>query len=1507
MFSATLLSMNAQGQTQTDWVEMMQDPSVNFYQVQQAFEDAWADQPIEKGKGYKQYKRWEAFMKPRVYPSGERPSPDVLYNASQYVAKTFSTSSGTWKPLGPFNGNAINGIGRVNRMVFHPTNSQIVYACTAAGGLWKSVDGGNNWTTNTDQLTNIGSSDLLIDHSNTDIMYLATGDRDGGDTYSFGVLKSTDGGATWQPSGLSFAQSQAVRISDLYMHPSNSDIIIASTRSGIYRSTDAGTSWISVQSGVFNEVIQKPGNPQVLYVSSIYGGASRIYRSTNNGISWTQLSDPNLPTSGVRRIEIAVTPADSNYVYALMGASDNGFYGLYRSTDGGDTWTQRSNSPNLMGWSTTGNDAGGQAWYDLSLAVDPSDKERIYTGGVNIWTSSNGGTSWNLAAHWFGGGGAPYVHADIHDLEYSPSGQLWTGNDGGISSKDENSNNWSDHNDGLNITQYYKIGSSANDTTRVIGGTQDNGTHLMTNAFSWDRVRGGDGMDCAIDSKNSNIMYSSVYYGQFRKSSNGGNNFNASFNLPPSGNGNWVTPFALDPKHPDTLYAGFSRVWRSYNGGVSFSAVSPSNLTGGANIDVLTVAPEHTNVIYIAEGNDLWRSDDRGSSWVNQSSSIPSSNSITYISVSYQNPMHVVITRSGYGNGQKVYQSFNGGSSWTNISGNLPNIPANCVTHVKDNSGGLYVGTDAGVYYRDKNMSNWVSFNTGLPNVIVNELEINYINNKLRAGTYGRGLWESDLFGSGSAPIADISAPSTACIGSTVQLLDGSSYKPLTWVWSISPSTGVSFVNGTSSSSQNPEVSFTSAGIYDISLRVTNDNGTDSTVQISAVSVGGLPLPYAQDFETQAGFDEWEKLVSNGGKLFTNANVAGNGGVKAPYVSFRNTSNFGDEVDLISPVFNFNGHDSVWLDFDYAYTSASNNNGDSLKVYAAGPCGGAWTLVASFGEDGSGNFVTRGAQASAFTPQLPTDWCGNLGFGDCKSVDLSAFAGMESVQIKLVAVSGGGNAIYLDNINVSGRANVMPTADFSSNQTVCAQRTLSFSDQSYGSPGLYEWTFTGGTPATSNARNPQVVYTTSGTFDVSLKITNALGSDSIGKTAYITVDADVPVSINLSKSTTSTLCVGDSLFVTANAINEGTNPLYDWYVNGALEATTTNGQFSFGNLTNGDIVYAVLTSSESCAFPQNAISDTIEADYFVPPTLSINSANSSCTDEPAFALAASPAGGTFSGPGVSGNMFDPSISGPGNHTVIYSYTDVNGCTTSTDAIIGVNSPAAITFTLRDFCIGEGAVLLNTGYPAGGVYSGPGVRSNYLFTDSITPGIYQMTYSYASIGCAPTSEMRTFILHPEPQQPVVMQQGDTLFATNTAAATGFQWYNGNSIIPGATQDFYVPQLNSDYSVVITDGNGCESVSDELSSNIGLDENDLLQSFDLYPNPVRNKLRLNAIMLNRGDVELELTSLTGKVVRKFKYNQVNTLDLEINVSDLAAGMYILNLKLNNGIVTRKFTRQ
>jgi PKD repeat protein len=838
-----------------DWVKKMNDPGVNFYEVQSSFNKYWKKEERkeklksflsrskpteEENEGLMVYKRWESFIAPRVYPTGNR---DLLQEGNREIEKLINSpayrsamqAGGNWHPIGasvvPSNGG---GAGRLNCVRFHPTNPNTIFVGAPAGGLWKSTDAGATWSTTTDQLPSIGVNDIAIDPTNPNVMYIATGDDDGGDTYSVGILKSVDAGATWQITGLSFTANQLRKISRVLVNPNNPNIIFAGTNVGLYRSINAGVTWTKVHNAnPIKDIEFKPGDPTVVYAVS----TKSFYRSTNSGANFSIVQTANGTPSSmfIGRLAIAVTAADPSYVYLVATeVNDNGFYGIYRSVNYGQTFSLQATEPNLMGWDSDGMDSGGQGWYTLSIAASPINKDEISVGGVNIWNSVDGGYTWQISAHWYGGG-APYVHADIHDLIYYPNtANLYTGCDGGIFATFDNGSSFTDLSNGLQIGQMYRLGCAATNSNITLQGWQDNGTNLQSGT-SWDRPIGGDGMECFIDWSNPNYMYGEYQYGEIQRSNNGGASFNGIKNNI-NEDGQWITPWLQDPINPQTIYAGYDNVWKSTNRGNNWTQISTFN-SGG--LKSLVVAPSNNQYIYASNGSMFYRTTDGGNNWVNLT---PAGNGgeLTYIAVSTSDPNKIWITRSGYIANNKVYKSLDGGDTWTNISYNLPNIPANCIVNQAGTNDGVYVGTDLGVYYYDNTLTSWMPFNNGFPNTVVDELEIHYGASKLRAATYGRGLWETSIYNPTSLlPFANFTADSlSGCPGLTVAFSDSTKNSPIAWQWS--------FPGGTPSTSnlQNPVVTYNNPGTYNhVKLIVTNANGVDSVIKLNYIAISPEQKP----------------------------------------------------------------------------------------------------------------------------------------------------------------------------------------------------------------------------------------------------------------------------------------------------------------------------------------------------------------------------------------------------------------------------------------------------------------------------------------------------------------------------------------------------------------------------------------------------------------------------------------------------------------------------------------
>ncbi len=385
------------------WVDMMQDVSVNFYEVQKAFTTYFDGRPNGKGSGWKQFKRWEHFMEPRVFPTGQRLDHARVWNETMQYRKSNpkkdNAPKSNWTSLGPdtwtnITGHWNPGIGRINVIARDPFDPMTVYIGAPSGGLWKTTDEGENWEVLTDHLPILGVSAIAIHPVDTDIIYIGTGDKDASDNYSTGVLKSTDGGYTWELTGLDWSIGQNRTIAKLLIHPENPDILFAATTNGIYKTTDAGVSWYNVQGGDIDDMEFKPGDPDIVYACT-----QKFYKSTNGGESFTQIT--GVPTSS--RVQIAVSDANPNYVYFFSYQS-----GIYRSENSGNTFSKRSSQPNQ----------GSQGWYDLAFAVSHENAEEVHLGEINTWRSLNGGQNWTKTTDWMWGNNIGYTHCDIHEMVF---------------------------------------------------------------------------------------------------------------------------------------------------------------------------------------------------------------------------------------------------------------------------------------------------------------------------------------------------------------------------------------------------------------------------------------------------------------------------------------------------------------------------------------------------------------------------------------------------------------------------------------------------------------------------------------------------------------------------------------------------------------------------------------------------------------------------------------------------------------------------------------------------------------------------------------------------------------------------------------------------------------------------------------------------------------------------------------------------------------------------------
>lgn len=713
--------------------EMMDDTQHNVYDVIKAGATYFKGREKGKGSGWKQFQRWIIDNEPVFFPTGDRCNykADLPYllgkqkltahnlkkSAKAAATKINWTEIGPYVPLKRYFDDKRNGNGRVDAIYVDPSNSNRIYIGCRGGGMWTTLDGGENWTVKTDNLGITGVTSIAVNPNNTDEIYIATALSD---NRSLGVFKSLDAGDTWQQTHLNYELAFSRAINKILMDPSDPNILFAATSLGLVKTTDGFKTYTQVLEGNILDVEFKPGNTQVVYASN--RSDKKIYKSINQGTSFT-ITGPTL----ISKPLLAVSPDNPNYVYV----ADKGV--LYRSIDSGNSFVLRGNPDENKG------QYGG-------FAVSDTDANTIINGSLDTFRSLDGGQNFSKVTNWIfnnsTGIGGNFVHADIREIVVV-NGNIYLGTDGWLCKSTDGGNTYQILTDNIGNQEVYEHGlglSQTNENTLVIG-TQDNGTSILKNGV-WRHWKGGDGGTSIIDNSNENIIYGSLYNGNFKRTDDGGSS-SKLINLGDTKPGG-LPPLVKHPTQDATLFLGEDNgeIWKSTNRGASWETIA--NLGGKNVVDDLAVAPSNPNFIYASIKNQIWKTSNAGATWTNITAGLPDL-VIKGIAIDYKNPAHVCLAFSGYTDGEKVYRTENSGMNWTNISTGIPNIPMTDIVCDNNTTKTLYIATYTGVYYLDSSMSSWESFGTGLPNVRANDLEIQHTDASLFVGTWGRGVWKAPL------------------------------------------------------------------------------------------------------------------------------------------------------------------------------------------------------------------------------------------------------------------------------------------------------------------------------------------------------------------------------------------------------------------------------------------------------------------------------------------------------------------------------------------------------------------------------------------------------------------------------------------------------------------------------------------------------------------------------------------------------------------------------------------
>ena len=726
----TILLAGIQNNYAQEYLKMMESETYTVQEIIDNGEAYFAERDQGKGSGYVQFKRWEYNAKRLMNEAGYLPKTEAVLAEIENYNAYLNTSSATrksltdnWEELGPQDWNATTswnpGVGRITGIAIDQNNSDHMIVGANTGGVWKTLDGGENWIPLGDYFSNLRVYSVTIHPTNSDHYFF-------GSTNGL-IYHSLDAGATWNLLGDMGSSS----VNKILIHPTDPSIVFATSQNGgIRKSSDGGLNWVAaVTDSQGYDIEFKPNNPNVVYATG-----TNFHVSYNGGESFsTNVTFESAPKM------IGVSSNDENVIYVLE-ASGGSFGGIYKSVNAGFTFSELDHEGrNYFGYDTAGFDSGGQAPRDMDIAVNPEDANEVHIAGVLTWKSTDGGENFSCTSDWVPGNAENanigYCHADVDLLLFNGT-TLFAGTDGGIFKAEDTANvtaeYYEDLTAGLGIRQLYKIGITQTPEVIITAGSQDNGSSFYSEAEGWKDWIGADGMEGFIDKDNSSKMFGMIQFGGVYRTFNGGQT-TSGISIPSQGN--WVTPFEQDPILTDVIYIGLNHVYKSVASGNNWTAISQEL---GGNLNQLKIANSNNLVIYASRGGLLFKTEDGGATdWLQ----LPSpGGSINSIAIHPTNPEKIAVATTS---NSKVFVSEDGGLSWLNYKFNLPGFSA--LALVWDNNGedGLYLGMDYGIFYIDNTFNEWQPYSTNLPNVIINELEINSADGKIYAGTYGRGLWAS--------------------------------------------------------------------------------------------------------------------------------------------------------------------------------------------------------------------------------------------------------------------------------------------------------------------------------------------------------------------------------------------------------------------------------------------------------------------------------------------------------------------------------------------------------------------------------------------------------------------------------------------------------------------------------------------------------------------------------------------------------------------------------------------
>jgi photosystem II stability/assembly factor-like uncharacterized protein len=1013
------------------WAKEMYADEPNVFRVDSLISAYYASHPFEKTYHTQYYKRWRRSVANSIDENGfviQKTSEQIEQENASYLAHQGTVKALNWTVVGPIHNageGGAQGSGQTNVYCVDQCEGQpqFLYLGTEPGEVFKSLDGGTSWTC-VSMTQNFGGTTAIEVHPmNGQVVFV------GGNN---GVYRSLDGGVSWQHVVI----QTNFEANEILIDPSNDQIVFAASGKGLFRSTDGGTTWIQLYTQKCWDIKAKPGTIGTFYLLKNNPTLirSEFFVSNDSGATWTiqtngwySSTDPARNDGGSR---LAVSPADPNRVYAyLIGESkpdDFGYIGVYKSTDGGMSWTL-PNGP--MGGPYTADHLnlayGNPSWtyhqgfYNCAIVASPTDADEILVGGLNLYRSSDGGASFSSVAGYVGG--PLSMHVDMQDFR-SVAGNTWITTDGGVYwSSDFFTTQPEFKMNGVRGSDYWGFGSGWNEDV-LVGGLYHNGNlayHENYGEGNFLELGGGEAPTGYVNPGENRKTYFSDISGKIIPLNYTDPIDNFSFGIAPNESYYAAESSELE-FHPNCYSIAYTgkenKLWRTSDGGGSFDLIKQF---GAATDDIVTyieISTQNPNTLYVCQRpasgglGYLWKTTDGGVNW-NQLS-IPGGNSRRMLlSINPVNHDQVWIAYADGANGNKMFQSNNGGLSWTNItSSELNNQSIQSLVYVAGTNGAIYVATNNAVYYRNAASSSWALDNGGLPTFTNgNILKPFYRDAKIRLATYGKGIWESPL-NEQPSPICRITVDkliqTVYCVSDSFYFEDHSflNHQGASWNWTFptgSPS---------SSSERNPAVFFSSQGNHLAILTITDQFGQTDQDSLT-VTVNNYPAPTViqEGFEGAFLPDGWFQTNTDGNGQWSLSTTSGGFGLSSQSTIFNNYDyDSQGTTDDLNALLNTEDMTELQLTFEVAYAPWGGSYSDTLDVLISTDCGVTYTSVYS---KGGNTLATAPAFTSYYVP-ASNEW-------RTETVNLNSFVGFSEALIVFRNKGHWGNVIYLDNVNIT--------------------------------------------------------------------------------------------------------------------------------------------------------------------------------------------------------------------------------------------------------------------------------------------------------------------------------------------------------------------------------------------------------------------------------------------------------------------------------------------------------